>query len=547
MGEYSACYVMIYVWHMYFPQLAYSAINMLIYTERPGLAPKYGCWKDLKKLCEYVYVQTRNEKHEIITYCILNINNQLMEDIHAHSLGMEISNISKWIPRENSAYGWLFELCAVDWQKRCGTAFQYNNTTNDKHILHNREQKQLNHAKMEYRRIISKLNRHVLHTAEVYLCNGRELLEPKYVNKGGLIQHNNALLNAFHNKSPEYQKKAYDIYSYYETQLMATPSNGAPVYHNSKNSICASSNEKTFTPREYHGGSGFNADLGVFVKEAYSLLMKDKEILHNMQKNEISQIILSNEMKKYCDVKNRKDLLNIRWAHMCSHIKNLENVLPILDISWSMQEHEGEAWFNAVGWACLIACKSAFRGRIITVDYIPSWITFGEETNTLTKMVEHIMNYGKGNSVKCIDNTINMIANSFKETNIQKEDIEKIVLVLISDMKHEGLYKSLHTHIKETYNTAIKNTSSSIACINTLPHIVYLNIGRNTHALPSNLEESRVTWMCGTSCTLSEFIQQISSTPLMRAINPLQFICNNVNDKKYDIMDNIINDWLSEK
>lgn len=402
----------------------------------------------------------------------------------------------------------------------------------------------MSYAKKTYRGIISKLNRYSLHTAEVYLCNGRELLEPSYVTKAGLIKYNNSLLNTFYNKSPEYQKKAYDVYFHYETQLSPPPPpDSLPVYDSSNNIIYPS--KKT---GEYRGGTEYNTDLGDFVKEAYSLLKKDKEILQNMQNTKISQIALSAEMKKYCDVKNRKDLLNIRWAHMCSHIKNMDNVLPILDISWSMQENGGEAWYNAVGWACLIACKSSFRGRIITVDYIPSWITFGEEIDTFTKMIQHIINYGKGNSVKCIDNTISMIANSFKETNMQKEDIEKIVFVLISDMKMESVcMTTLHTHIKETYEKAFCIASSKPPITPILPHITYLNVGRNTSSLPSNLDESRVTWIHGTSSKLSESISLISSTALMRAINPLQFICNSANDKRYSIMDSIITDWLTEK
>lgn len=124
-GERELTYMMIEIWYTYFPILAKHILEII--------PENYGSWKDLKYFCKY----TKNEKY--IDYCIELWNNQLQKDVKNEN--ENLSNVSKWIPREKSAFGWLFDKSAIEWYSR-----NYRNTN-------------INNIKKEYRFILSSLNR----------------------------------------------------------------------------------------------------------------------------------------------------------------------------------------------------------------------------------------------------------------------------------------------------------------------------------------------------------------------------------------------------
>lgn len=124
-GERDLTYVMIDVWYQHFPILAKNMLKII--------PENYGSWKDLKYFCKYT-------KHtECIDYCIELWNIQLEKDVLSYSQGQPISYVSKWIPREKSAFGWLFEKSAFEWQTRIYSPY----------------------PKKEYRQILSLLNQYI--------------------------------------------------------------------------------------------------------------------------------------------------------------------------------------------------------------------------------------------------------------------------------------------------------------------------------------------------------------------------------------------------
>ena len=127
-GEKDLAYIMIDIWYKHFPILAKNMLETI--------PEKYGSWKDLKYFCKY----TKHE--ECIDYCIELWNNQLEKDLEKdqnQDPDQSISYVSKWIPREKSAFGWLFEKSALEWQTRRYSPF----------------------PKKEYRHILSNLNRKI--------------------------------------------------------------------------------------------------------------------------------------------------------------------------------------------------------------------------------------------------------------------------------------------------------------------------------------------------------------------------------------------------
>jgi hypothetical protein len=126
-GERDLTYIMVEIWYKYFPVLAKHMLQTI--------AEVYGSWKDLKYYCKY----TKHEK--MMDYSIELWNNQLEKDLLSFSTE-KISNVSKWIPREKSTFGWLFEKCAIDWYPRFYGTIPLNT----------------NIIKKEYRQILSSVN-----------------------------------------------------------------------------------------------------------------------------------------------------------------------------------------------------------------------------------------------------------------------------------------------------------------------------------------------------------------------------------------------------
>ena len=117
-GEYTLTYMMIYIWHDYYPELAQFALKCLFYLEKNDSHP-YGSWKDIKKFCQYCFNKDtphqmyNNNHHPLVYDAIQLLNDQIRKD--KENMDNQLTTISlaaKWAPREKSSYSWLFKLLA---------------------------------------------------------------------------------------------------------------------------------------------------------------------------------------------------------------------------------------------------------------------------------------------------------------------------------------------------------------------------------------------------------------------------------------------------
>lgn len=114
-GERDLSYMMIFVWHSYFPVLAFYAFHRLVIPIQDGLYtyPSFGCWKDVKYFCKYVLKESSNIHHPLIESAVSLANWQLKRDKDTNSIG-KISNVAKWIPRETKE-PLLYEQFVLNW------------------------------------------------------------------------------------------------------------------------------------------------------------------------------------------------------------------------------------------------------------------------------------------------------------------------------------------------------------------------------------------------------------------------------------------------
>ena len=108
-GERDLTYMMIYALYKFFPIPAIYLMKEIVGQNEESYGSwkqeSYGSWKDISRLCDYIKTET-SEHNPLITTLVEMAINQLKRDEREESP----SNVAKWIPRENSKYGWLFDI-----------------------------------------------------------------------------------------------------------------------------------------------------------------------------------------------------------------------------------------------------------------------------------------------------------------------------------------------------------------------------------------------------------------------------------------------------
>jgi hypothetical protein len=105
-GECALTYMMLHTWHQFFPQLALFALKCLVDLGDKNVH-QYGSWKDIKYFCAYCKKRGEGIDFPMIQEAIRLTNEQLRKDAVADVSEMTLA--AKWVPREKSSFGWLYQ------------------------------------------------------------------------------------------------------------------------------------------------------------------------------------------------------------------------------------------------------------------------------------------------------------------------------------------------------------------------------------------------------------------------------------------------------
>ena len=159
-GEYTLSYMMIYTWNKFYPSLAQFALRCFVKSDEKNIH-QYGSWKDLKYFCQYCKSQGDDIHSSLINFSVYLINNQIRNDhIKTWENSDNISLAAKWVPREKSSFGWLYELLATDYF--CDILATAKTPE--------QKRKAVLKCKTDYRKILSTLNRKI-DTTQVKQCS----------------------------------------------------------------------------------------------------------------------------------------------------------------------------------------------------------------------------------------------------------------------------------------------------------------------------------------------------------------------------------------
>ena len=326
-GEYTISYALLTVWNKYYPESAREILNYFV-NPLPLTCEKqhpYGSWKDIKNLCSFLQKHSLESNASLMNHAVLLMNQQLAKDLKCQNQN-DMSLAAKWVPREKSSRGDLYEMFATHFFNHyIETAYSNKNLVS----LHKARIK----AKMNYRKMVSELNRR-LDTVQIKQCsNNWRAIYPSKQTSITMKKQCKAFLNL--NKDGTMRSKSLD-------RIVC-----ADKFRDHIRNLCLG---KTSV-------SGKRIGINDYVKTALELNNRD-EI----------------------------DLLNAQWNDNSSQTNELGKMIAMVDVSDSM---EGEPMNAAIGLGIRVAEKSMFGKRIMTFSTVPTWINL-DDCENFVEMVKTV-------------------------------------------------------------------------------------------------------------------------------------------------------------
>lgn len=470
-GEYALTYMMIHTWYEYYPQLSLFALRCLVDLGDRSIH-QYGSWKDIKYFCEYCKTNGCDLDHPLIQYSIQLTNDQLKQD---HSLFLsgskDVSLVAKWIPREKSAYNWLYHSLATNYFFEFLVTAKPNTLSYSKAILK---------CKTEYRKVLSSLNGHI------------DTLQMKQCGKNW--------------KSINFDKVTSISLTKQRKSFLNIKKNGEVRYDDEDRIIC-SENFKTRIAKASSGDvemKGKRVSITDFTKQALDLLRYNNQ-------TEI-------------------DLLNSQWRDNSSENCPLGNFIAMVDVSGSM---DGDPMYAAIALGIRIAEKSLLGKRVMTFSANPTWVNL-TDCNDFVSQVDIVSKskWGMNTNFKA---AMSMILNSIIETKMEPEDVQNMVLVILSDMQMDEADSTdkrvLYDSIKELYSLAGMRLHGKPY---KPPHILFWNL-RSTSGFPTLSNQQNASMMSGFSPALLNLFCE-KGLDALESCTPWSMLEETLTNKRYDIL-----------
>jgi hypothetical protein len=490
-GEYNLANMMILEWFQYYPQLAKFALSTFVETIQDQKHKAFGSWKDIKYLCLYIKNASTSTNHPLIQYSIELMNKQLKLDetiLRNSEAGQTpiLSLAAKWAARESSGkFGWLNKPLAEDYFK------EFMDTAKTP------EQQKRASAKCQtyYRKLLVKLNKY-LDTIQIKQCTQR----------WAEIDHAKTTSITLKN-----QTKA----------LLNLKKNGEERSHDPDRIECAANFRAFIETQKKEGKELKGSKVGM---EQFTV--KALELLSQRQTEATQQEI---------------DILNSQWRDSGNNnnAKSLGPMIPMVDRSGSMAGSPQDA---SIALGCRIAEKSSLGKRAISFASNPEYLNL-EHCTDFVSMVQAFVNSPVGYSTNFYA-ALDLILDTIEREQIPAEEVDKMVLILLSDMQinecisiEEATTKcepwpTLYRKITQKYNEVGQRLYGAPLPV---PHILFWNL-RYTDGFPTLSTQDNATMMSGfNSQLLNEFCDK--GIDALREYTPWYMFVSSHNRPEYDIFE----------
>jgi hypothetical protein len=401
------------------------------------------------------------------------------------------------VPRENSRFGELFNELAVKYFSNYIDSVK-KQASKDKAILK---------AKMQFRKLVSKLNKQ-LDTVQIKQCglNWREIDPAKQTS---ITMHKQK--NAFLNISKKGEQR-----------------------HNDVDRIICAEKFTAFAKEASEGKvevKGKRVGLNDFTKEALTLISYKRQ------------------------TSTEAMLLNAQWLNNSQQTGSLGKMVAMVDVSGSMS---GDPMNAAIALGIRVAEKSILGKRVLTFSETPSWVNLDGKDNfvDMVDIVSHA-NWGMNTNFA---SALKLILDAAVTNKLTPEDMEDMVLAIFSDMQIDKAEKEEdHTSLVSNNGygwstvTVGKKKSSSKSLMNSIeeeyaqtgmsiwgrpfkaPHILFWNL-QSTSGFPTLSTQNNASMMSGFSPALLNLFCD-EGLEALKNCTPWQMFIKGLENERYSPLD----------
>ena len=475
-GEYSLSYMLLNTWASVNLDLAKFALKQFVMNDNPDVHP-YGSWKDIKYLYKYSH-----GTDDLVSYGIQLANEQLRKDVESENPSL----LGKWVPREKSQFAGLFSLMATDYfSNYLVTAKTEQSKT-----------KALLKAKMDYRKVISNLNKK-LDTAQIKQCACQWInLVPEKQTSITMHKQKQAFLNL---------KKNGEQRSVLDDRIKCAEKFTEYAAKASRNEVKI---------------KGKRIGLNDFTKEALNI------ITYNKKNGPEAQI------------------LNAQWTNNSLQTGALGKMIAMVDVSGSM---DGDPMNAAIALGIRIAEKSMLGKRVLTFSASPTWINV-EKCDNFVEMVDvikHDSNWGMNTNFYA---ALNMILDSIVLNKLKPDDVEDMVLAIFSDMQiddaHDSKSGNMETMMDRIERRYAEEGTKLWGKPFKAPHILFWNL-RSTSGFPALSLQKNASMMSGFSPALLNLFCEQGLTAL-QSCTPWSLFQKSLDNPRYQVLEDEIRRFLDK-
>lgn len=452
----------------------------------------YGSWKDLKNLWS-----NYNLSPEIKTYIIKLINLQLSHDEKQYNEGNKITLVAKWIPRQKSQFKEMFKVLAKDYYYYL---FQYAVTDDQKNRANIK-------AYTQYRKLLSKLNK-TLDTTQIKQCeNNYSNIDFDNVTSITLFKQQKAICNI--DKLGNQRSGCVDRIE------------------------CAANYKEWLNEKLKNNQTikGSNVGLESTIKKAVEI----SEFKNRNDETPFYSIYsgYDNENKFF----SQEEILSLelQWKSKGLDIKQLSNVIPMIDMSGSMIYNDNaQPYHVAIGLGIRCAERSKLGKYALTFSQTPNWIELSEDDNLIENVTRIKNSPGAGMNTN-FTAALRKILDACIKKKLSADEVNNFILLVLSDMQideygNENLSDSMWNHIEKEYHNA------GIKCGGVPwkpPLIAFFNL-RKTSGFPCLTEQNGALMMSGFNDKLLNIFCEEGIDGL-RNITPWLQIKDTLENDRYNI------------
>jgi hypothetical protein len=232
------------------------------------------------------------------------------------------------------------------------------------------------------------------------------------------------------------------------------------------------------------------------------------------------------------------DMLNSQWRDNAKQSSKLGKMIAMVDVSGSM---DGNPMYAAIALGIRIAENSALGNRVMTFSSKPTWVNLDPHVDFISK-VQCIRDADWGTNTNFYA-ALDMILNAIIENKLSPEDVQDMVLVILSDMQIDQGDSNDKSTLYSVMNNKYAAAGIRVHGVPYKPpHILFWNLA-STSGFPSLSNQANVSMMSGFSpAILTMFCEQ--GITALQSCTPWLVLQTSLENKRYQIMANKFHEIL---